>query len=141
VAAAAHDATGTFDEDTDMGDDGENDGAVVMLPMTYEQLTEVKFKETCFACKYINAGSMRENPEFVTLMKLYTENAEAVSQPALFRLVKAHFDRHCRPIVREEWTLPCIEEHFTVHTNYPTDEILKQLKVLTSIRNNMISTA
>ncbi|GBG28606.1 Hypothetical Protein FCC1311_048272 [Hondaea fermentalgiana] len=110
------------------------------LPMSFEQLTEVKYRDSCFACKYINSSSLRENPEFVALMKLYTENAGSVSRPALFQLVKDHFDAYCRPVVQAEWSIACIEEHFTLHTNFPTDEVLKQLKVLVSIRNKMIST-
>ncbi|GBG29243.1 Trifunctional UDP-glucose 4,6-dehydratase/UDP-4-keto-6-deoxy-D-glucose 3,5-epimerase/UDP-4-keto-L-rhamnose-reductase RHM1 [Hondaea fermentalgiana] len=73
-----------FSLSSDRPHDGTSASAT-SIPMTHEQITEVKFKEICFACKYINTRSIRENPEFVILMKLYTRKAEAIGQPALFR--------------------------------------------------------
>lgn len=133
---------------SNMSDDGaasdcasDEDMGGQVRPMSYAELTDVQFKEDCFACKYINTQSLRENETFRLLMKLYTENAGSMSHGALFQQIKSYYDSYCRPMVQLEWTLPCIEEHFCKHTQFPTDEIIKQLRVLRAIRDEMISTA
>ena len=116
--------------------DDDSDG---FQALSYNQLLRHKYTR-CYACDHINAGSLRENPDFVTMMRLYTDNASSTYKEASYRQIKEYFDQHCKEFTDYDWDLPCIREHFERHTQFPTDEIMMQLHVLRSIRDKMLST-
>ncbi len=91
----------------------------------------------CFACLYISKDSMKKTPEYSAMIRLYTENATSQSRAAIFSNVKDYFDKYIKPNLMPgvDWTVDMIREHFTKHTNYPTDEILTQLDNMSTYRN------
>lgn len=132
-------------------------------PMSYEELISVGYTD-CFACKYMNVENIIKNEKYLKLMRMYTENASTITRDAIFGLVKNYFDTVIKvdllniekaklelrklpippddQIKVEDWTLDCVKEHFDCHTNFPTDEIIKQLRIKRAIRtrlsNNLI---
>ena len=91
----------------------------------------------CFACVYISKVSLQKTPEYSAMIRLYTENATSQSRGAIFSNVKEYFDKYIKPNLMPDvdWTVEMIREHFTKHTNYPTDEILTQLDNMSTYRN------
>jgi hypothetical protein len=104
--------------------------------MTLEELLDVKYKQ-CYACEHFSADSLNENEEYLYMMKLYTQNASGLCKEAIFNLIKNYFDKYVRPHTSHDWTLECIREHFTSHTNFPTDEIVNQLAIKRALRNKL----
>lgn len=114
--------------------------------MEFDDLVDINYKK-CFACEYINSDSIRENETFLKMMKLYTQNASEITKDAIFELIKEYFDEEVKPLfaqqnIQVDWTLECIKEHFLTHTQYPSDEILTQLRLKRALRthlsNNMV---
>ena len=105
-----------------------------------DELTTVQHKE-CFACKYINNESLLEDETYRALMRLYTENSSNIELDAIFQLVKEFYDSEIKPDLQMDWPLHVIKEHFTRHTKYPTDEILRQIQIKKALRDHMINNA
>jgi hypothetical protein len=103
-----------------------------------DELTTVQHK-ACFACKYINNDSLLEDETYRALMRLYTENSSNIELDATFELVKEFYDSEIKPVLQMDWPLHVIKEHFTRHTNYPTDEILRQIQIKKALREHMIN--
>lgn len=101
-----------------------------------DEITEIKY-HNCFACKYINNETLAENDTYRAMMKLYTNNSTSISLDAIFRLIKEFYDNEIKPCTGVEWSLEAIKEHFTKHTNYPTDEILRQITIKRALRNSL----
>lgn len=97
----------------------------------------------CYGCRFINNTSMVENETYNSMMRMYTQNAYSISRDALFRSMKAFFDTHVVEMHTREgeaapvWTLDCIREHFTRHTNFPSDEIRTQLVTARALRDKL----
>jgi hypothetical protein len=132
-------------------------------PMSYEELINVGYSD-CYACKYMNVENIIKNEKYLKLMKLYTDNASTITRDAIFNKVKEFFDKYIKSdlieiekakleiqgkdippdnqIKTEDWTIECIREHFDRHTNFPTDEIITQLRIKRALRtrlsNNLI---
>lgn len=110
-------------------------------PMNYEELVDISYK-SCYACENINSDALRENEHFLAMMKLYTSNATSLCKDAIFVLIKQYFDTHIKPELVElqidsDWSLECIKEHFLYHTQFPTDEIITQLRTKRALRNRI----
>ena len=106
------------------------------------ELTSVRFKDECFACNFINNFSMKNNPVFLKMMHVYTDNVVSSTRDSLWNMVKLYFEEHVRPILPTNvpiWSTECIAEHFTVHTHYPTDEILNQINIKKGIRRQIVN--
>jgi hypothetical protein len=107
------------------------------MRMSRADITTIEV-HNCFACEYINSNTLRENNVFFKMIKLYTDNAANICKPAIYRMIKTYFDQHVKNNVNNyEWSLQSIEQHFTTHTMYPTDEILTQLSITTGLRNHI----
>lgn len=134
--------------------------------LKYDDLKDKEYDENCYACEFVNNDSLRDNEDFLYMIKIYTDNIGNVSRESLFRMVKDHFDKYCKPYHKRQcddckkkeseneklpencleckeidWTLESIREHFDFHTNYPTDEINKQLNINKRMRNFAVSSA
>ena len=118
-------------------DDDIDDGA--FRPMDYNELVNQEYTQ-CYACDHINKGSLRDNDTFVDMMRMYTDNAASTFREASYRQIKEKFDEECREHTDYDWTLDQIREHFEKHTQYPTDEILFQIRVTKNLRNNFLKT-
>lgn len=116
-------------------------------PMDMEELVDISYKR-CYACENINSESMNENSSFLEMMKLYTDNATTICKDAIFLLIKQYFDENIKPDLQDldvdgpengcaDWSLECIKEHFLCHTQFPTDEILTQLRLKRAIRTHL----
>lgn len=106
-------------------------------PMTIDDLTTMKHVR-CFACEQINSVTLQKNVHYQKMMRLYCDNAAQISKDAIFRLIKKYFDEQIRPNVdNAEWSMECIKEHFTKHTQYPSDEVLFQLRLMRALRTEM----
>lgn len=124
-------------------------------PLSCEELVNIGYND-CYACKYLNVESMVKNDKYLFLMKLYTQNASTITRDAIFIKIKEYFDKYIKSdliqieksqlemegkhvppdneIVVEDWTLQCIKDHFIKHTNFPTDEILNQIRIKRALR-------
>lgn len=132
---------GNDDEDDDMFEHEEEN-----QPMSCEELTDVGYRD-CYACKYMNVEAIGENENFLYMMKLYTQNASTICKDAIFEKIKAYFDKYVKPDLveiergggppAENWSIQCIKEHFLKHTNFPTDEILIQLRIKRALRTKL----
>jgi hypothetical protein len=153
TAPAAPDDRGTLLADLTLNAPTENilfgDGGSEGPPMermTYDDLMDITHKD-CFACQRINSDSLRENEYFYKLMKLYTDNSTATCRESVYRLVKEYFDEEIRPLLIQdeddegikEWPLEVIREHFLRHSNYATDEVIRQINITTGLRNHMMN--
>lgn len=108
----------------------------------YDELQKGEYSEECYACRHINNASMNENENYLYLMKLYTENVGNVSKEAVYKMIKEYFDEFCYDEDEgETWTLESIREHFDKHTNFPTDELNKQISFSKKLRDMIISSA
>lgn len=112
-------------------------------PMTYEELVDVQYT-SCFACEYINQDAMRDNDNYLAMMRLYTQNAGSICSDAIFVQIKRFFDEVIKPDLDEvyrdkkiDWSLKCIREHFLLHTSMPTDEILTQIRIKRALRTKL----
>lgn len=113
------------------------------VQLTFEELVNVNHVD-CYACKYINPESMLENDRFMYLMKLYTQNASSITREAIFKQIKEYFDTYIKHDMdtidnNEDWTLDCIREHFNRHTNFPTDEIINQIRLKRALRTLLVN--
>lgn len=127
-------------------------------PMSYEELIDVGYTD-CYACKHMNVESLNDNEKYLYLMKLYTQNASAITRDAIYKKIKQYFDEYIKAdlikiekaklefegkpippedkIKTEDWTLECIREHFERHTNFPTDEVITQLRIKRALRSRL----
>lgn len=113
-------------------------------PLDFNEVVDINYKK-CYACECINNDAMRENEHFMALMKLYTDNATSTCKDAIFSQIKLYFDKNIKPEHESledetetiEWSLECIREHFLSHTQFPTDEILTQLRLKKALRNHL----
>lgn len=127
-------------------------------PMSYEELIDIGYVD-CYACKHMNIEALNVNDKYLTLMKLYTQNASTICRPAIFKMIKEYFDEFIvadliliekarleyegkpippdNEIVVEQWSMECIKEHFDRHTNFPSDEIIVQLRIKRSLRSRL----
>lgn len=108
-----------------------------------ELINEPQYGE-CFACRYINEQSLNENELFYKLMKIYVDNVCTISRHAVFSLMHEFFQTEVKPAMSNEgiavnWTVDEIKTHFQFHTNFPTDEVLRQIRISTSLRNTLIN--
>lgn len=124
-----------FNEDDD--NDDLEDGA--FHPMDDSDLLVEKY-EDCPFCDFINKGSLRDNEVFLDLMRLYTENASGTYREASYRHIKEFWDSNCAEHTGCDISLEQVRDHFEKHTQYPTDEILRQLRIYKNIRNNFLKT-
>jgi hypothetical protein len=126
--------------------DGPGDDDAHMARMSFEDLVEVKHKN-CFGCQRINQESLKENEHFLNMMKLYRDNCSNTCGESVYRLVKEYFDEEIKPILDDDdtdtgikdWPLEVIHEHFQRHTNYATDEVLRQINITTALRDHMMN--
>jgi hypothetical protein len=123
-----------FNEDDD---DDLDDGA--FHPMDDNDLLVEQY-EDCVFCDFINKGSLRDNEVFLDLMRLYTDNASGTYREASYKHIKEFWDTNCSEHTGREVTMEQIRDHFEKHTQYPTDEILRQLRIYKNIRNNFLKT-
>jgi len=123
-----------------MGLCGDAEDSSTMVPMTYEDMTAIAYTG-CFACENLNAAALRENDVYFRMMKLYTDNAGSICKDAIYRLIKAFFDREVLPHLDagRDWSLTCIRDHFLCHTMYPTDEILTQISATAGLRRHLMN--
>lgn len=108
--------------------------------VSVKEFTASKFKNECFACKYINSKSLRENDRFMAMMRIYTDNSSVISKEYIWIMIKRFYDEFIRPQLPSNeypWTIDCIEEHFSTHSRYPTDEILRQISIKQALRNQI----
>ena len=130
----------------DLFGDGPGDDDGNMARMSYEDLVEVKHKN-CFGCQRINQESMKENEYYLNMMKLYRDNCSNTCGESVYRLVKEYFDEEIKPILEadetdngiKDWPLEVIREHFQRHTNYATDEVIRQINITTALRDHMMN--
>jgi hypothetical protein len=136
--------------DSNLGIDQEEEVVDDSEPMSYEELIDVGYVD-CYACKHMNVEALNDNEKYLYLMKLYTQNASTITRDAIYKKIKKYFDEYIKTdlvliekakleiegknippddnIKTEDWTLDCIKEHFERHTNFPTDEIITQLRI------------
>lgn len=125
-------------------------------PMGYDELVDVQYKD-CFACEHMHAKAIENNESYGCLMKLYTTNSANICKDAIYKKIHTFFHENIVPdlveirkeMTREcdteglvdlpppEWSVESIKEHFETHTNYPTDELLFQVRVQKAIRNKL----
>lgn len=117
-----------------------------MARMTYEDLVQVKHKN-CFGCQRINQESLKENEYYLNMMKLYRDNCSNTCSETVYRMVKEYFDEEIKPFLDrddnddgiKDWPLEVIREHFQRHTNYATDEVLRQINITTALRDHLMN--
>ena len=114
------------------GHDENNDISMKDL-MSYSEAKD------CFFCKYINSKSLQENEIFYNFMKLYTDNASAVCKDAIFDMMLNYFNEHIKEHINVNLTVQEIENHFTNHTRYATDEVLTQINMLKGVRRHLMN--
>jgi hypothetical protein len=139
--------------DVGMGVCDEDD---TMEPMSYDELVDVKYKE-CFACEHMHAKAIENNENYSCLMKLYTTNSANIAKDAIYKKIHTYFNEHIAPDLIElretmiteddtdgladiptpEWCVDSIKAHFESHTNYPSDELLFELRLKKSLRNKL----
>lgn len=117
------------------GDDEELD----YKPIRYEELRQDEYSEDCYGCTHMNNDAIQENEKYYYMMKLYTENVSTSSKEAIFRMIKDYYDEYCKEDTGEDWTIESIREHFDKHTNFPTDELNKQIAINKKIRDITLS--
>lgn len=144
--------------DQNLGIGLDEDTADESKPMSYEELINIGYND-CYACKFMNVESLMKNEKYLYLMKLYTQNASTITRDAIFKKIKEYFDTYIKADLIEiektkleiqgkpippdneikvaDWTLDCIREHFDSHTNFPTDEIIHQLRIKRALRNRL----
>jgi hypothetical protein len=128
-------------------------------PMTYDELIDIDY-EDCYACKHMNVESLNDNEKYLYMMRLYSQNASTICRNAIFEKIKQFFDEFIKPdlilikkaqmeidgiaipddtsnIKTDDWTMTCIKQHFDYHTNFPTDEILIQLRIKRALRSRI----
>lgn len=122
-------------------------------PMSYDELMDVKYTK-CFACDNLHVKAIENNENYAYMMKLYTENSSAICKDAIYKNIHTYFHQNIVPDLLEvkkimeeqgqtenipdtEWSLACIKEHFESHTNFPTDEILFQIRLKKALRNKL----
>ena len=107
-------------------------------PISYDEMTKIEHTN-CFACLNITPMSLRENKYHYNLLKLYTDNSTSICKEAIFKLVKTYYDEEIFPITKIEWKIEAVREHFLFHTNFPTDEILRQISITSGVRKHLIN--
>lgn len=132
-------------------------------PMNYDELMELQHKR-CFACDYIHAKALEQNEDYAYMMMLYTQNSANICKDAIYKNIHRHFKTFIVPGIKEamddlkkehegdpdtlkreleqlpeylEWPVETIKEHFEMHTNYPTDEILFQIRLKRAVRRKL----
>lgn len=138
----------------DKSDDGGDDSK--RQPMGYEELVDLEYTE-CFACENVHAKAIEQNENYNFMMKLYTTNSANVCKDAIFKKIHEFFKEHIVPDIVDirntmqeqgdlqglndlpvpEWPVESIKAHFETHTNYPTDELLFQIRLKKCIRNKL----
>lgn len=141
---------------TDHGLGTTDDANSKNIPMSYTDIMNVKYK-SCFACENIHAKSIETNENYAGLMKLYTQNSANVCKDALYKKIYEYFQEHIvgdivavrRQMIEKgdideldsfpipEWSIQGVREHFDVHTNYPSDELIFQTRLKRSVRNEV----
>ena len=121
------------------GDDEEDVDDGVFRPVDYDEIVNQEY-EDCYACNHINKGSLRDNEVFRDMIRMYTDNAASTMREASYRQIKEKFDAECRQYSDCDWTLDQIREHFQKHTQYPTDEVLNQLRIAKNLRDKHLKT-
>lgn len=121
------------------GDPDEN-----TLPVPLKSLSNCKYRSSCFACNYVNKTNLAQPSDnspnlLLQMMQLYTQNAQSICKEVIYNMVKEFYDTKIKHSIEgtPEWTIECIEEHFTRHSCYPTDEILHQLDTLQRLRKEL----
>lgn len=126
------------------GDDDYSDAGMERLG--FAELKAIKHRN-CFACQRINQESLKENELFLNMMKLYKENVTNACGTSVYKLVKEYFDEEIKPVLDsdpddtelKDWPLEVIQEHFERHTNYATDEIIRQINITTALRDHLMN--
>jgi hypothetical protein len=125
-------------------------------PMSRAELLDIGYKG-CFACDNMHAKAIEENENYSYLMKLYTANSANICKDSIYTKIFEYFQNTIVPDLIEirehvnkhgddaqlaglpttEWSLDSIKEHFDIHTSYPTDEILFQMRLKKATRNKL----
>lgn len=143
--------------DTGLGQQGEEEEEEPKSePMGYDELMDIKYK-SCFACEHMHAKAIEANETYAALLRLYTENSANIVKDAIYKKIYEFFQEHIVKDLVEvrkqmiengdedelsdfpvpEWSIEGIKEHFECHTNYPTDEILFQIRLKRAVRNKL----
>jgi hypothetical protein len=113
---------------------GEATARLVRAPADVDALDYGGNEEPCFACEFAKRKDKETDPfnggevsdAYDDMMSLVTENyGKGISNPELFRLVQAFYEREIRPLGDfPEWSTKSIARHFLVHAN--DEDVLMQ---------------
>lgn len=119
-----------IEEDEERNDDDED------KTLTQAKLRHYKYSlEECWACKYVNDKVIENDFRVRKLWQLYTDNKCRVPNPQIAIQMHEYYNRWLRDVFDNfEWTPDCILEHITLHSMYPTDELVEQFASLKAVR-------
>jgi hypothetical protein len=127
-------------------DDDDEEGKEKLETLTYKDVLDTEYKQ-CYACEHLHSSSLEENENYRFMMRLYTENSSNVCKNAIYINIHKFYNDIIVPDLKEvrlkddppimDWTVDSIREHFECHTNYPTDEIIFQIRMNKALRNKL----
>ena len=127
-------------------------------PIKYDELMDVGFKK-CFICENVHAAAIQNNESYAYMMSLYTKNAANICKDSIYKQIYEYFQEYIVKEVEEmraemekegdteglaetpipEWSLEGVKEHFEYHTNYPSDELIFQIRLRKALRRKMVN--
>ena len=143
--------------DTSLGQQPDNDDDEKFEPIKYDELVDVNFKK-CFICENVHAAAIQNNESYAYMMSLYTKNAANICKDSIYQQIYDYFQEYIVKEVEEmraemekegdieglaetpvpEWSLEGVKEHFEFHTNYPSDELIFQVRLRKALRRKMV---
>lgn len=105
--------------------------------VSYEELSTPKHATTCWACYNVNNRTLQDDDTHLQLFKLFSENRHNLPSIAIASQMSAFYDKYLLPSTQKLWPLDCIYEHITMHSFFPSDEIIEQIKLLRTLRNKL----
>lgn len=141
--------------DTNLGtSEGESEKTV---PMTYDEIVDVNYKN-CFICENVHAAAIQKNENYAYMMSLYTKNSANICKDSIYKQIYDFFQEYIVAEIKEmrkemeeegdleglaetpipEWSLEGVKEHFELHTNYPSDELIFQVRLRKALRRKMM---
>tara|TARA_B100000508_G_scaffold110949_1_gene89148 strand:+ start:367 stop:1005 length:639 start_codon:yes stop_codon:yes gene_type:complete len=142
--------------DTSLGQT--DDDVEKTTPMKYDEIMDVQYKK-CFICENVHAAAIQKNETYAYMMSLYTKNAANICKDSIYQQIYDYFQEYIVAEIKEmrkemeeqgdveglaetpipEWSLEGVKEHFEYHTNYPTDELIFQVRLHKALRRNMMN--
>lgn len=140
------------DSSSNCGDSGEK-----KTPIKYDELVDVNYKN-CFICENVHAAAIQNNESYAYMMSLYTKNAANICKDSIYKQIYDYFNEYIVKEIKQirkemeeegdtqglaetpipEWSLEGVKEHFEFHTNYPSDELIFQIRLRKSLRRKIM---